>query len=82
MLPNYDRLAALLVDVFEVAPDEIVPEAPLAELGIDSLGVEELYVTIHSRLGLLLEYGEAGAHMTVGDVCRLMDATGYEPTLP
>ncbi|MGW2562539.1 acyl carrier protein [Streptomyces sp. NPDC001514] len=80
MVTNYDRLADLLVEVFEVTPDEIAPEVSLAELGIDSLGVEELRVNIHSRYGLLLSDGDGSTQATVADVCRLMDTATPAPS--
>ncbi|GGU65445.1 hypothetical protein GCM10010211_33230 [Streptomyces albospinus] len=82
MASSRERLVVLLVEVFEVDEQEIVPEASLGELGIDSLGALELHANIYRRWRLALEQNDAGTEMTVGEVCRRMDVAAGQMVRP
>ena len=51
---TFERLRAILVKDYQIAPEVITPEAPLAGLGIDSLGVAELLFNIEDEFRISL----------------------------
>ena len=51
---TFDRLRAILIKDYQIAPEAITPEAPLASLGIDSLGVAELLFNIEDEFKISL----------------------------
>ena len=70
--PTLDRLRAILVKDYQLAPEAVTAEAPLEGLGIDSLGVAELLFNIEDEFKLTLPR-EPVALVTVGDVAAFID---------
>jgi acyl carrier protein len=59
----------ILVDVFEVDAESIVPEARLEEdLGLDSLDSLDLGVTIEGKLGVKLDHTALAPLRTIGEI--------------
>ncbi len=50
-----DKLIEILADYKNVDPSEIKTDVPFTELGLDSLDVAELVMTIEDELGVTLE---------------------------
>jgi acyl carrier protein len=67
------RLRALLVKDYKLDPDALDPDAPLAELGIDSLGVAELMFNIEDEFKVTIP-GDPVALKTIGDVVGYIDS--------
>lgn len=61
-----------LKDRLGVEPEKIVPEAPLAELGVDSLMLLELMFEFEDRFGIKLN-NDLKTPETVGEMVALMD---------
>jgi acyl carrier protein len=55
-----------------VAPGRAIPEAPLKELGVDSLMMLELMFEFEDRFGITLSK-DLKSPITVGDMAALMD---------
>ncbi|MFE2294807.1 acyl carrier protein [Streptomyces sp. NPDC059452] len=70
----YSHLVTLLGDKFEVAADQIRPDATLGDLDLDSLAVVELYVTLQEEWEVPLDDSEATAELTVAEVARSVAA--------
>ena len=68
-----DRIA----DLAEIEPDEVLEEAPLQELGIDSLMAIELVVFVEKRTRCEFPEDCVGKIRTLGDILREL-----EPLLP
>jgi acyl carrier protein len=68
-----DRLRALLVKDYKLDPAMLVPDAPLDELGIDSLGVAELMFNIEDEFKVTIPGDHPVALKTVGDVVDYID---------
>jgi acyl carrier protein len=62
----------LLTKEFDLAPDRVAPDAPLADLGIDSLATIEFMFLVEEKFKLELS-GEPVAVKTVGDIVREVD---------
>ena len=69
---TFERLRAILVRDYQLAPEAVSAEAPLESLGIDSLGAAELLFNIEDEFKLTLPR-EPVALATVGDVVEFID---------
>jgi acyl carrier protein len=67
-----ERLRVLLVKDYELEPESLTLDAPLATLGIDSLGVAELMFNIEDEFKVTIP-GDPVTLPTVGDVVRYID---------
>lgn len=72
MNTTIDRLRVLLVKDYKLDPAALVPDAPLAELGIDSLGVAELMFNIEDEFKVTIP-GDPVPLQTIGDVVGYID---------
>ena len=61
-----------LKDRLGVEPDTVVPEAPLADLGVDSLMLLELMFEFEDRFNIKLS-SDLKTPQTVGEMVVLMD---------
>ena len=74
----YQRLSNLLVDMFEVDPDAIVPTARLYEdLDVDSIDAVDLIVELRSITGKQIDPEVFKSVRTVDDVVKaVMEVVG------
>ena len=72
MTTTLERLRAILVRDYRLAPESLAPEAPLETLGIDSLGVAELLFNVEDEFGIRLP-PEPVQLPTLADVVRYID---------
>ena len=71
-MTTLERLRTILVRDYKLAPDVLVPEAPLESLGIDSLGAAELLFNVEDEFGITLP-PEPVQLPTIGDVVDYID---------
>ena len=71
-MTTLERLCAILVRDYKLAPEALVPDAPLESLGIDSLGVAELLFNVEDEFGITLP-PEPVQLPTIGDVVDYID---------
>ena len=71
-MTTLERLRTILVRDYKLAPDVLVPEAPLESLGIDSLGAAELLFNVEDAFGITLP-PEPVQLPTIGDVVDYID---------
>ena len=72
MTATYDWLRATLAREYKLDPEKLLPDAPLEDLGIDSLGMAELLFNVEDEFGIVLPQ-EPVALPTLGDVVRFID---------
>ena len=72
MTTTFERLRAILIKDYKFTPDLLVLEAPLEELGIDSLGTAELLFNIEDEFGVTLPPDPVDL-TTLGDVVGFID---------
>jgi acyl carrier protein len=72
MTATYDRLADILINQFEVRPDELRPDITFEELELDSLFLVELGLVIKRELDVELNEDEVTPRSTVSDVVTLI----------
>lgn len=65
-------IQTFLQDRLGVAPEKVVPDAPLAELGVDSLMQLELMFEFEDRFKITLDEDQA-LPRTVGEMVTLVD---------
>ncbi|BEP33060.1 hypothetical protein GmRootV59_00340 [Variovorax sp. V59] len=75
--PVFNSIAAILVNQFDVARDDIAPGAALSELGLDSLSLMEFVFAVEDAFHLRLpedrlDPREAG--ITLGRLCEAIEA--------
>jgi acyl carrier protein len=74
------HLMTVLTEKFEAPADRIRPDATLDDLGLDSLAVVELYLTLQEHWHIPLEDDTATNKLTVDDVARAVaDQLGTTP---
>jgi acyl carrier protein len=61
-----ERLRALLARDFDIAPEKLVPEATLEDLGIDSLQMIEIVFCIEDEFGIKVDADAAEVRARVG----------------
>jgi acyl carrier protein len=72
MSDTYERLCGLLVSAHKVAPEALRPDAPLEDLGIDSLGTVELLWHVEEAFDIKLP-AQPPPLATLADVVGLID---------
>ena len=77
--PTLERLRAILVRDYQLAPETVTADAPLESLGIDSLGVAELLFNIEDEFKVTLPR-EPLTLATVGDVVAFIDGLVAQQT--
>jgi acyl carrier protein len=73
MISTFERLRAILVKDYQLAPDTVTMQADLEALGIDSLGVAELLFSIEDEFRVTLPPEPAELN-SVGEVVSYIDA--------
>lgn len=73
MTATYDWLCKMLAAEYKIDPSRLAPDAPLEDLGIDSLGMAELLFNVEDEFGITLP-PEPVKLPTVGHVVRFIDA--------
>lgn len=69
----YDHLVTTLTGKFEVPADTVRPEASYDDLGLDSLAVVELFLTLQEEWAVPLDDAEATGTLTVGETVGLVE---------
>jgi acyl carrier protein len=72
MTATLERLRAILIKDYALAPEALTLDAPLEGLGIDSLGVAELLFNVEDEFKVTLP-PEPVQLATIGDVVRYID---------
>jgi acyl carrier protein len=72
MTSTFERLSAILVKNYKLAPERLTLDAPLESLGIDSLGTVELLWNIEDAFRIKLPSDPVDLP-TLGDVVRFVD---------
>ena len=72
MTTTFERLRAILIKDYQLAPESLTFDAPLEALGIDSLGVAELLFNIEDEFRVTLP-PEPVQLATIGDVVGFID---------
>lgn len=71
-MATLDVIRETLVDNLGIEPTEVVPDAKLDSLGIDSLDMVELICDVEERLGI--EFGEPEGIDTIGKMVDYIDS--------
>jgi len=71
-MTTLERLEKILEERYHVPPDRVTLDAPIDELGLDSLGMTELLFFIEEEFEITLPY-EPVSMRTVGEAVRYID---------
>ncbi|MCI7657031.1 acyl carrier protein [Anaerotignum sp.] len=69
----FEKIAALLAEKLECEVSEITMETKFADLGIDSLDVMELLMSLEEELGTEIEMGDNKVE-TVADLVKMIES--------
>ena len=69
----YDHLVTTLSGKFQVPADLVRPDVSYDELGLDSLAVMELFLTLQEEWAVPLEDSEAVGTLTVRETADLIE---------
>jgi acyl carrier protein len=72
MNTTFERLSALLIKDFKLSPERLTLDAPLQDLGIDSLGTVELLWSVEEVFGIKLP-SDPVELLTLGEVAAYID---------
>ncbi|MFD4878143.1 acyl carrier protein [Streptomyces sp. NPDC058420] len=74
----YDHLVTTLTGKFDVPADTVRPEASYDDLGLDSLAVMELFLTLQEEWAVPLDDSEAVGTLTVRETADLVEKSKAE----
>ena len=70
----FEKLKELLVEELQINPDEITPEAELAnDLGINSIELADLVMMCEEKFGIEIADDDVTTFLTVGDVVEYLE---------
>ena len=72
MTTTFEQLSAILVKEYKLSPDQLSLDAQLQDLGIDSLGIVELFWNIEDAFNIKLPSDPVGLS-NLGEVVRYID---------
>lgn len=72
MNDTFERLRVLVMKDYKLQPDQVTLDAPLASLGVDSLGAVELLWNVEAEFHVRIP-PDAVELATLGDVVRYVD---------
>ena len=72
----YERLSDLLTSKFGVGKDEMKPDALFIDLGLDSLALVELALTVEGMFGVDMDDAEIDPEHSVADAVKLLTSKG------
>ena len=81
MSDTLKRIQTMLGQQYQLAPERLGPDQPLADLGIDSLTTIEFMFTLEDEFSIRLS-DEKAAIETVNDIAKLVDAMLQKKTAP
>ena len=71
----FETLKQFLVDELRVNPDDVTPEAELAnDLGINSLELADLVYLCEEKFNIVIDDEELHNFTTVGDIVKYLEA--------
>ena len=76
MTERYEQLTRTLVEKFSADPEQINPGATLAELGLDSLAVAELFMNLQDEWNVPLQDDIDSMELTLDQVLELGQPAG------
>jgi acyl carrier protein len=72
-MSTLETLQDILVREHKLAPEQLLPDAPLSSLGIDSLAMIELMFQVEDRFHITLPDDHSTDFATLNDVVRFVD---------
>ncbi len=80
MTTTFEQLSEILIKEYKLTPDQLTVDAQLQDLGIDSLGIVELFWNIEDAFKIKLPADPVGLS-NLGEVVRYVDQLVAEQSL-
>lgn len=72
-MSTLETIKQMIVEQFELKPEDLVPEATLESLGLDSLSVIEFMFNLEDKFGIKLESEKLENIKTLQDVVNVVE---------
>ena len=72
MTTTFETMKRIIIKDFEVAPERLTPDTPLADIELDSLAVTELIFALEDEFNVTAKSNGQGMQ-TLGDIAAYID---------
>jgi len=81
MTTTFETMKRIIIKDFELAPERLAPDTPLADIELDSLAVTELIFALEDEFNVTAKSNGQGMH-TLGDIASYIDQLIAERDAP
>jgi acyl carrier protein len=79
--PTFETMKRIIVKDYELEPDRLTPETPLADVDLDSLAITELIFALEDEFNVVAKTNGQGMQ-TLGDIAAYIDQLIAERDAP
>ena len=81
MTTTFETMKRIIIKDFELAPERLTPDTPLADIELDSLAVTELIFALEDEFNVIAKSNGQGMQ-TLGDIASYIDQLIAERDAP
>ena len=81
MTTTFDTMKRIIVKDYELAPERLMPDTPLADIELDSLAITELIFALEDEFSVTAKTNGQGMQ-TLGDIAAYIDQLIAERDTP
>ena len=81
MTTTFETMKRIIAKDYELAPERLMPETPLADIELDSLAITELIFALEDEFNVTAKTNGQGMQ-TLGDIAAYIDQLIAERDLP
>ena len=81
MTTTFETMKRIIVKDYELAPERLTPDTPLAEIDLDSLAITELIFALEDEFNIVAKSNGQGMQ-TLGDIAVYVDQLIAERDTP
>jgi len=78
---TFETMKRIIVKDYELAPERLMPDTPLADIELDSLAITELIFALEDEFNVVAKTNGQGMH-TLGDIAAYIDQLIAERDTP
>ena len=79
--PTFETMKRIIVKDYELAPERLTPDTPLADVDLDSLAITELIFALEDEFNVVAKTNGQGMQ-TLGDIAAYIDQLIAERDAP
>ena len=81
MTTTFETMKRIIVKDYELAPERLMPDTPLADIELDSLAITELIIALEDEFNVTAKTNGQGMQ-TLGDIAAYIDQLISERDAP